>query len=103
MKNTILVGLMGLISAALMLTAGVGLSSCGEAEELVDCQRICSRYASCFDEDYDVGACRDRCETKSDEESGFESKADACESCIDDRSCSAATFACTTECGDIVP
>ena len=91
---------------AVYMIASLGLVfiSCGETEEFVDCHKICDRYQECFDSNYDVSACRDRCETSSDNDPGFESKVDACESCIDDgQSCSGAAFNCSNECIGIVP
>mgnify|MGYP000110485202 CR=1 FL=1 len=86
------------LAFAMILGLGAGLVSCGEADKVFDCQAVCSRYQTCFNKSYDVGACRDRCRDKVSQ-----AKADACESCIDDKSCTAATFTCATECGGIVP
>lgn len=83
--------------------AGLVAVNCGEADRLFDCQSVCSRYQSCFDSNYDVSACRNRCKDKADADKEFERKADACETCIDDRSCTDATFKCTTQCASIVP
>ncbi|MCG5053285.1 MAG: hypothetical protein KA712_10040 [Myxococcales bacterium] len=94
---------LGMMFVGLVGLGGWALASCGETEELINCQRVCARYESCFDDDYDVGACRSRCETQSDEEAGFEEKVNACESCIDDESCTSATFSCATTCAGIVP
>ncbi|MDX2023686.1 MAG: hypothetical protein SF187_25840 [Deltaproteobacteria bacterium] len=94
MKRMIL-GLCGLL--------GVAVAGCDEADKIFDCQSVCDRYKSCFNNSYDVGACRDRCKSKADADKDFEKKADACESCIDDRSCTSATFNCATECASIVP
>jgi len=76
---------------------------CDDAEAAFDCHQVCSRYESCIDSDYDVSECRDRCRDKAKEDDTWKDKADACESCIDDRSCTSATFACATECLGIVP
>jgi hypothetical protein len=89
-----------------LMGLGVGVAggvSCGAADELFDCQSVCSRYQSCFDKNYDVGACRSRCKENADKDRDFKRKADTCESCIDDRSCTEATFKCATSCGSIVP
>jgi hypothetical protein len=76
----------------------VGFVGCGEAEQAFDCQSVCSRYQSCFNKDYDVSGCRDRCRNRVSRDA-----ADACESCINDKSCASATFSCATECVGIVP
>ncbi len=81
----------------------VGAAGCDEADKLFDCQSVCSRYQSCFNSSYDVGACRNRCKDAADADKDFERKADACEACIDDRSCSSATFNCASQCVGIVP
>jgi hypothetical protein len=88
-----------LVFLALLLPSfAVGFVGCGEAEQAFDCQSVCSKYQSCFNKDYDVGACRDRCRNNVSR-----AKADSCESCINDKSCASATFTCATECGGIVP
>lgn len=81
----------------------LGIASCGEADKIFDCQSVCDRYKNCFDSTYDVGTCRSRCKDKADADETFQKKADACESCIDDKSCSEATFKCATECAGVVP
>ena len=45
---------------------GLATSGCDDAEEAFDCQQVCSRYQDCYDTSYDVGACRARCRTASD-------------------------------------
>lgn len=92
-----------LLPAAFIGSFAIGFASCDEADRAFDCQSVCSRYQDCFNSDYDVGACRDRCRDKAAADKEFERKADACETCIDDRSCSSATFSCATECVGIVP
>jgi hypothetical protein len=79
-----------------------GSAGCSEVDEAFDCAQICGRYSDCFDANYDVDACRNRCESNADTEPGFADKADACENCLDDRSCTG-SFACTSECVGIVP
>ena len=90
-----------------VLAAGfVGIIGCSAADEVdnaVDCQSICDRYKSCFDSDYDVGACAERCRDNSNEDKDFQRKANVCNACIDDRSCSSATFGCATDCAGVVP
>lgn len=84
---------------AILLAVGCG----SEVEDRLNCGDVCNRYQDCFDEDYDVDACIDRCTNEADEDTDFSRKVDACETCIDDRACSEATFACATECAGIVP
>jgi hypothetical protein len=86
-----------------LAVTGLMVTNCGEADRLFDCQSVCSRYETCFDSSYDVSSCRNRCADKAEADKEFERKADACEACIDDRSCSDATFKCATQCASIVP
>src|SRR5687768_17183248 len=92
-----------LCAVVLGLVLAAAGSSCGTAEELFDCQSVCSRYKTCFNQQYDVDACRNRCKENSEKDREFKRKADTCETCIDDRSCSEATFKCAASCGSVVP
>lgn len=90
--------------ALLTVAAGLlGTTSCSEADKIFDCQTVCSRYQSCFDSKYDVSACRNRCKSKADADKEYQRKADACEACIDERSCTEATFKCAAPCAGIIP
>lgn len=89
--------------AVLALGLGFGFAACDEADRVTDCQDICSRYSDCYDSAYDVSACRDRCDDAASDSETFDQKVDTCENCLDDRSCTSATFGCATECGGIVP
>jgi hypothetical protein len=93
----------GILTFALALAAGLWTPSCGEADKLFDCQSVCSRYKTCFDGNYDVEGCRSRCKNNADRDTDYQRKADDCEACIDDRSCSSATFGCAGRCVGIVP
>jgi hypothetical protein len=92
-----------LAAFALALGAGLWVPSCGEADRLYDCQSVCNRYQSCFDSGYDVSSCRSRCTDSAERDMDYQRKADDCEACIDDRSCSSATFSCAVRCAGIVP
>lgn len=85
----------------LLVAASCDLTEDVEAE--IDCNAICQRYADCFDEDYDVSACQDRCEDDVDQGELTMDEVNACYDCIDDRSCAEGTLSCATECLDIVP
>lgn len=95
MKTLLMAGLLA-ASAFLLIPA------CNQADNAVDCNGICERYQSCFDANYDSGACQDRCRDDADTE-GYATKADECSACITDKSCTSATFECATKCGGIVP
>jgi len=86
---------------ALIVAASCDLTDDIEAE--IDCQGICQRYADCFDEDYDVSACQNRCEDNVDRGDLTAAEVDACDDCIDDRSCAEGTLSCTSECLGVVP
>ena len=74
-----------------------------EIDRITDCQDICSRYADCFDDSYDVEGCRNECKNEAADSENFDQRVDNCENCLDDRSCSSAAFGCATECAGIVP
>ena len=74
-----------------------------KVDNVIDCQGICDRYKSCFDSTYDVSACASNCRAKSSEDPDFRRKADVCNACITERSCTAATFKCATDCVSVVP
>jgi hypothetical protein len=88
----------------LALAATVGCSSTvDEVTNGIDCHTVCRRYADCFNADYDVDGCSDRCESSADGDADRQRKLRTCDDCIDDRSCTAATFSCGGECLGIVP
>ena len=97
---------------ATLLTLGLGLSAlagafafhgCGKADEIFDCQQVCTRYRDCYQADYNVDNCRSRCRSNSESDPSVRSAADQCEACIGDKSCLSATFSCASPCGAIVP
>ena len=88
--------------AAVVLTVGLFLSGCGIGAAL-DCQGICSRYKSCFDANYNVQACEERCRSNSAADTTYRAKADSCKTCIDGASCSTALFSCGANCVSVVP
>ena len=75
--------------------------ACSSVEHAYDCNQICNRYKDCFDSNYDASACADRCRDKADDDA-YGDKAENCEACLDDRSCTG-SFACAGECIGIVP
>jgi len=75
----------------------------GPIENTVDCHRICARYESCFDANYDVSACESRCRSTANADAAYQNNVDACETCIDDESCASATFQCGAMCTNVVP
>ena len=87
-----------------LFTLALALLASGCAlDNAIDCHQICNRYQTCFNASYDVDACAARCRTASSNDGDYKRKADVCNACIDDRSCSSATFSCGSACGAIVP
>jgi hypothetical protein len=85
-----------------VLASLAALAACDSVDVLLDCQSICDKYQDCFDPDYDVGACRARCQENADDDD-FADQIDRCESCIDDRTCEAEAFVCGADCDSVVP
>ena len=87
--------------------APLTLWGCGdtvdEITNTIDCHQVCQRYADCFKSDYDVDGCTDKCENNADDDGERQRKLKMCDSCIDDRSCTDATFNCADDCLGIVP
>jgi hypothetical protein len=79
-----------------------GIHGCGTADAIFDCQAVCSRYAECYDANYDVDKCRSNCRTASANDPSVRNRADECHACIEDKSCVGA-FSCTSSCATIVP
>jgi hypothetical protein len=92
------------VAVVSLLASVVGCSEAAdEVTNTIDCGEVCERYSDCFDADYDVEGCIDRCENSADASEDKERRLEMCDACIDDRSCSSATFNCTDDCVGIVP
>jgi hypothetical protein len=95
------------IGSFLLLLAPFTTAACGDdPEEVVNrvtCGDVCRRYADCFDSDYDVQACTDRCTSDATASEEKEERLELCNECIDEESCAGAVFNCTTECTPFVP
>jgi hypothetical protein len=96
LKHALRIGFAFLIAAAT-------LGGCSDAKNTITCADVCSRYKDCFDSDYDVSSCTDKCQSRAGSDDDKESQLNQCDSCIDDKSCTAAAFSCATECVGIVP
>ena len=81
--------------------AAVG--ACSSVSNAIDCHSICKRYGDCFNSSYDVDACESRCKSNAASDQDFQNKVNTCDACIDDRSCTSATFNCAPSCNGIVP
>ena len=91
------------LATALAVTGCSGISSVDEATSHIDCHGVCQRYADCFDSAYDVDGCSDKCQNSADSSDTRQRRLKACDTCIDDRSCTDATFNCASDCAGIVP
>jgi hypothetical protein len=91
---------------ALVLVTGtiawLTAAGCESVENTISCADVCNRYQECFDDDYDVSGCTDRCEDEASADEEKEAKLEACDECIEDRSCASAVFSCTTECAGVI-
>ncbi len=80
----------------------LGLAACNPVETIdraVDCNDLCNRYKDCFDVDYDVDSCRDRCDEMATNDPML---ANNCDACLDGHSCVGA-FTCAGECSGLLP
>ncbi len=93
--------LMGLSFAFAVAT--FGLTGCGKIDNAIDCHSICSRYQTCFDKNYDTGACEGRCKNASAADANYQHEVDVCNTCINDQDCTAAAFKCSSQCNSVVP
>ncbi|MCA9601954.1 MAG: hypothetical protein R3A78_12065 [Polyangiales bacterium] len=94
------------VIASLFVAASLAFGVAGCADEIdaaIDCNDICSKYAECFDSDYDEEACFDRCDDKANDNEDFDHKVDVCSACIDGQSCVESGFMCAADCAGIVP
>ena len=78
-------------------------AGCGAVQNAVDCNGICNRYKTCFDANYDVGKCESNCRDNANSNKDYMNNVEACNSCIDDKSCASATFNCAGPCTTVVP
>ncbi len=93
--------------SALLLSSAVAIAlasqACSSVDNAIDCHAICKRYADCFNSAYDVSACESRCKKNAGDDPDYAHKVDVCSACIDDQSCSSATFNCGGSCASVVP
>lgn len=89
--------------AATLALSSLFFAACSQVENAIDCNGICDRYQTCFDDKYDTSACQARCRDDANSDADSMARTSACASCIDDESCVSATFKCGTECAGIVP
>jgi hypothetical protein len=91
------------LSLVLVGVAALGVPTA--CDNFTDCATVCQSYAACFDDDYDVAGCRERCAEKSGADNGgeeFTHQVNLCEACIDDQDCVADLFGCGSDCDGII-
>ena len=88
----------GLCFAAMLM-----LGACDDIESRVECVQICDKYSECYDSDYDVDGCAEECTDEYEADESYLEKIDACDTCLEDKSCTESTFRCSDECIGIVP
>ena len=96
------------ILSAITFTSALAITSpaCGGSnaiDRIYDCDQICDKYKECADANYDNAWCADDCRAAAKDDQAYQSKADDCETCIDDRSCVDSAFQCSAQCAGIVP
>jgi hypothetical protein len=92
-----------IMAAALAVFFGQLLFGCGDDNEVdrtFDCGSICARYSDCVT-DIDLTECTDHCEDEADRNPNIEQAVDACDDCIEGRSCAEAAE-CIPDCA-LVP
>lgn len=87
-----------LVFSSMILASLLGFTACDQA---ADCAAVCTRYQTCFDDEYDVAACKSRCNERSDDED-FRARTNECDACIDERDCIDTVFACGSECSAVI-
>jgi hypothetical protein len=89
-----------------LLAIAAGFSACSDVTDPVttkiDCSSVCDRYKECFDDDYNTGKCKDDCENLAEDNDAKQDQLDQCDDCMDDKSCTSATFACAGQCGRFI-
>ena len=76
---------------------------CGDIDNAFDCNRICDRYQSCFDSNYNTSACYNRCQARGTSNDENRRLIDTCAACINGLSCVGTVFSCGAQCSSIVP
>lgn len=95
MKRIKAVAIVGVICQLL-----AGCDNDNVIDRTLDCGELCDRYSDCVT-DIDVTDCTDQCEDRADAHPDIERAVDACEDCLDDRSCDEQA-ACASSC-ELVP
>ena len=88
-------------SRMVMLVAALGLgmvlAGCSS-----NCRISCERYKECSSANLDVDRCTEVCGAKSEEDRGFQLRAEDCAVCVDNKTCAEANNRCWDECLPVV-
>lgn len=84
-------------------SVALGCSAADSVTNHFTCNDVCQTYADCFDSNYDVGECKNRCEDKANDSNRKQDSLDECHACIKDKSCVADIASCSGSCGNFVP
>ncbi|MEZ4410484.1 MAG: hypothetical protein R3A52_28990 [Polyangiales bacterium] len=106
MRNTTHARVSGGLASLALLGLLASTAACGAADAVdnaSDCNTICDRYRSCFDTNYNVQGCYDRCTANGSNDAEQRRRIDTCDACINGLSCTSAAFTCASECSSIVP
>ncbi len=91
------------VLGAVLATACSGDDPVNELENRITCGDVCERYSECFDASYDVEECTDRCTEDATDDDEKDEKLEACDACMEEKSCVSAVFSCTDDCASFVP
>ena len=87
----------------LLSLSGVACSAADPITNKFDCKSVCQHYADCFDHNYDVNACNDRCQSDASNSDDKQQKLDGCHDCIGSNDSCASDFAnCSTSCATFI-
>lgn len=91
------------LAFVLFALSGVACSSADPITNKFDCKDVCQQYADCFNHDYDVDACNDRCQSDASNSDAKQQKLDDCHDCIGSNDSCVKDFAnCSTSCATFI-
>ena len=95
--------LLAMLKRLLLTFAVLMVSGCRVFDSAADCHNICKRYHDCFDQNYGIQSCEERCRDNANSDSSYYQKVDNCDACMDNNTCSSALFTCSAQCLGVVP
>lgn len=87
----------------LLVVLAMLASGCRVFDSVADCHNICTRYRDCYDSNYGVMSCEERCRENATNDANYYKKVDNCSACIDNNKCATAVFTCGLDCSSVVP